>query len=169
MTKKNWSVGNRVQKQEKDVFIVGAITSLNMETVQRPSGFGSFGRVNKEETVLKSAVVKWDNGTEETLDYWALHPEDSPLERQFRAAVPAVQALIGEKLDLALKYLQEAEQIADDNGIPFYSPISPLSQSYIPDSLQEKWNDVSKEVVQQETETYSEYDFCGGWQHSAVC
>ncbi|HEY5267570.1 MAG TPA: hypothetical protein VII94_00345 [Candidatus Saccharimonadales bacterium] len=166
MSKKNWLVGDRVQKQEKEVFIVGAIASLNMKTEQHSARYGFPAR---EETVLDSAVVKWDNGVEETLDCWSLHPEDSVLERQFRATVPAIQSLIKEKLALSSRYLREAQQVADDNGIPFYSHISPLSQSYIPDSLQEKWNDVSKEVVQEETETYSEYDFCGGWQHSAVC
>lgn len=166
MSKKNWSVGDRVQKQDKDVFTVGAITSLNMKTEHHQS---YYGRPAREETVLDTAVVKWDDGTEETLDRWHLHPEDSALERQFRSTVPGVQALINEKLALASKALREAEQIANDNGIPFYSDISPVSQSYIPNSLQEKWNEVSRDIVQEETDAYSEYDYCGGWQHSAVC
>lgn len=169
MSKKNWSVGDRVQKRNKDAFIVGAITVLNTETITKSPGWGSLSSRSKEETVIKSAVVKWDDGTEETLQSWGLHPEDSALERQFRSAVPDVHALISEKLALSAQYLAEAQKISDDSGIPFYSHISPLSQSYVPNSLQEKWNEVSREVVQEETEAGSEDDYCGGWQHSAVC
>jgi hypothetical protein len=63
----------------------------------------------------------------------------------------------------------EAEKLSDEHGIPFGSNISPLSQSYFPNSFREKFPDLdldSEEI--QELVGYSEY-YEGGWEHSAVC
>src|SRR6185369_14445496 len=111
--------------------------------------------------------VKWDDGKEESnLSPWHVVPEDSPLEREFRLKAAEIGDMIHEKLAIASKALDEAEAIAEEHGISFSAGISPLSQSYMAASAGDKWPDVSKEFMNEITETYGEYD---GWQHSAVC
>jgi len=44
-------------------------------------------------------------------------------------------------------YLDEAEKIAEEHGIPFSSGVSPLSQNYMTRSFPEKWDGVSSDVA----------------------
>lgn len=118
------------------------------------------------ETVIKSITVKWDNGGEEKLKQYDVHQEDSELERAFRLASRDAQRRIAEKLEQAMAALNEAEAISEETGVPFSSGISPLGQSYIPASLEDKYPDVDREFIDDITGSYGE---CGGWQHSAVC
>lgn len=172
MSKENWKNGDRVQKSKwvgKDEIIsTGQITDVVTETRERKSyGYRSYSSVSETETVTKAISVKWDDGTEETgLSPWAVSPEDSALEREFRIKTREVQALIGEKLAQAAKALDEAEVIAEEHGISFSAGVSPLGQSYIAESASEKWEGVSEEFRNEITDTYGEYS---GWQHSAVC
>lgn len=178
MRRDPWKVGDRVQKIEwvngKEVIHVGAISDVVTETREKNSydrfgGYGYGSQKKTTETYVKSISVKWDDGKEETgLNTWAVHSEDSPLEREFRIKAAEVGNLIGEKLAIASKALDEAEAIAEEYGISFSAGVSPLSQSYIAASAEEKWPGVSEEFRNEVTEAYSEYGG-SGWAHSAVC
>ena len=168
----DYKVGPRVQKaslvNEKLNFRVGTISDVVFETVERKS-YDYYTRQDKTiyENIMKSITVKWDDGEEEpNINPWELSLEDSPLEREFRIKATEVLDLINAKLAIAGKALDEAEQIAEENGISFSSGISPLGQSYIASTVKEKWPDVDSELIYSVTEAYGEYD---GWQHSAVC
>lgn len=88
------------------------------------------------------------------------------LEAEFTKYVEEVQEKIYAKVKEAKEALNEACKIADENGVGFYSGISPLGQSYYVYPTG-KFAELDSEVVNDITGTYSEYD--AGWQHSAVC
>jgi hypothetical protein len=172
--KDEWKVGDRVQwidwNGQSETYFGGAITEVITATREKSAYRRFYGSNSSEtETFVSKVVVKWDDGEEETLDEYDADPEDTPLEREFRTKAPEIAKLINEKLKLASQYLDEAEAIASEHGIPFASNISPLSQSYMTPTFREKWPDVSKEVMESVTNTYAEYDEYSGWQHSAVC
>jgi hypothetical protein len=90
------------------------------------------------------------------------------LEKEFLSARDKAMDLIEKKIAKAHKALDEALDIAEEYGVPFYSSISPLSQNYTPDSFYEKFGpieDIAGEISGYENSP-GEY---GGWQHSAVC
>lgn len=166
MSKKEFEVGQRVQRYDYQTKImsVGSILSLEKETV--PASRDYFGRQNPAYDRVKAALVKWDDGTEGRVESYEIRAEDSELEHQFRTTANEIMNKINEKLALASKYLGEAEALADEHGIPFSSNISPLGQSYSPESFETKWEGIDKEMMQEVTGTYNEYS---GWEHSAVC
>lgn len=90
----------------------------------------------------------------------------SELEKTFAKVANDIIPQIEEKLAAAMKLLGEAEELSEEHGVPFYSNISPLGQSFRPESFAEKFSEVDSDVVYDLTESYGEYD---GWQHSAVC
>jgi hypothetical protein len=97
-----------------------------------------------------------------------LQPEDTEIEKQFRATAKEALAEIDAKVDTARQALSEAVAISEKHGIPFKASVSPLSQPYFPRSFEEKFEGINTEVVNEVTDTYNEY--CGsGWAHSAVC
>lgn len=168
----DWKVGDRVQKSSRnEEILVGVVTAVESAQEERTRYTHSlYGRSRQEEkymeTVIKSITVKWDNGGEEKLKQYDVHQEDSELERAFRLASRDAQRRIAEKLEQAMAALNEAEAISEETGVPFSSGISPLGQSYIPASLEDKYPDVDREFIDDITGSYGE---CGGWQHSAVC
>ncbi len=96
--------------------------------------------------------------------------ETSKLEAEFKETLAKVRPLIKEKLDVAMKALREAENIAEEHGVPFSSGLSPLGQSYYPKSFGKKFSKLDQDVVSDITGTWTEYygEFYG-WEHSAVC
>jgi len=165
-----WKVGDRVQTDKDDVIRVGVVTAIQTEQVERSRYTNYYTRSAPEkymETVVKTIDVKWDDGEEQKgMDRWSVYPEDSKIERTFRLAVSDAHKRIDEKLAVARAALREAEKISEETGIPFSASISPLSQSYIPQSLEQKFPDLDPEFVSDLTQAWGEY---GGWQHSAVC
>lgn len=175
MRPEQWKVGDRVQKFErkdgKEVIHVGVISDVITETRERNNydlyGYSYGSQKKTTETYVKSISVKWDSGTEEAgLNTWDVQSEDSPLEREFRIKAAEVINMIDEKLSIAAKAIEEAEAIAEEHGVSFSAGVSPLGQSYMAASASEKWPDLSKEFMNEVTDSYGEYD---GWQHSAVC
>lgn len=169
----DWKVGDRVQTDKDDQIRVGAITAVETEQVERTRrdysyGYGARSREEKYmETVIKSISVKWDDGEEQTgLGEYDVYPEDSEVEREFRLALNGAQARIDAEMEKAWAAIQAAVKISEETGIPFSAGVSPLSQSYIPNSLQEKFPGVSSEFYSELAGAYGEYE---GWQHSAVC
>src|SRR5579864_907823 len=168
-----WSVGDRCQTDKGDVIRVGAVTAVETEQVERTRrdysyGFSSRGREEKYmETEIKSISVKWDDGEEQTgLGEYDVYPEDSEAEREFRLALSDAQARIDAEMSKAWAALEAAVKISEETGIPFSAGVSPLSQSYIPNSLGEKFPGVDREFYSELAGAYGEYE---GWQHSAVC
>lgn len=170
MSKRDWQVGDRVQKINADhTFSVGSVTDRVMIT-RELNDYSSFKRGLKTETTLDKVAVKWDDGTQETLGIWSVEKEDSELEREFRKVAPAILDQIESKLAVARTALREATDIANQHGIPFSSDVSPLSQSYMTPSFTSKWPDVAAHVVEEVTQAYHNYgEEYYGWVHSAVC
>lgn len=164
----DWKVGDRVQTDKDDVIRVGAVTVVDSHTVEKTKhDWYSRKDTKYSEVEIKSINVKWDDGEEQTgLGKYDVYPEDSEVERSFRLAMGDAQARIDAKMDAAYAALQEAVKISEETGIPFGASISPLSQSYIPNSLQEKFPDIDREFYSELAGAYGEYE---GWQHSAVC
>lgn len=168
-----WNVGDRVQSEKTDQIRVGAVTAVETEQVERTRrdysyGYGARSRDEKYmETVIKSISVKWDDGEEQTgMGEYDVNREDSEMERSFRLALSDAQARIDAEMDKAWAAVQAACKISEETGIPFSAGVSPLSQSYIPNSLSEKFPGVEREFYSELAGAYGEYE---GWQHSAVC
>lgn len=75
-----------------------------------------------------------------------------------------------------MKALREAEALADKHGVPFRSGISPLSNSYVPNSFSKsKFAALERDVVCDIAGVWGEYisdmlsGYGNGWLHSAVC
>jgi len=93
----------------------------------------------------------------------------SELEKEFLAAKEQAEKEINEKLEVASKALTEAEQISEKYGVPFYSNVSFLSQTYTPNSFSEKFGELDKDWLWEIADSYYPDDDYPGWQHSAVC
>jgi hypothetical protein len=165
-----WKVGDRCQTDKDGNIRVGAVTVVETAQEDRTRYNYNYASRGREETytatVIKSISVKWDDGEEQqALDEWAVYPEDSKMERAFRLAVDEAQNRIDEKMATARAALREAVQISEETGIPFRASVSPLSQSYVPNSLSEKFPGVDREFYSEIAGASGEE----GWQHSAVC
>lgn len=167
-------VGDRVQTEEvvdgKAVFYVGAITEVHSsEKETQRYDYNTRKYVPTTYTSVDGYKVKWDDGEEEDVGPYDVHDEDSEVEREFRLVNLEAQKKIEEKLAKAMEALNEAEEIAEEYGVPFDSSISPLSQSYFPTTTREKFPHVDDEFINNVSGAYhSEYGG-EGWQHSAVC
>jgi hypothetical protein len=162
-----WKVGNRVQTDKNGEIKVGVITKVDSKEVQRTKhDWFSRKEVAYTEIEIASIDVKWDNGECQNLGQYDVYPEDSEMERAFRLALDDAQNRINEKLRIARAALDEAVEISEETGIPFSAGVSPLSQSYIPNSLSEKFPDVDRDFYSEVAGAWGEYE---GWQHSAVC
>lgn len=169
MSDKQFEVGDRVQHEEEDGSIdLGTITSITPATKEWESGFYNWSKEDQAATITY-AVVKWDSDNEiEQYNIDGLQAEDTELERQFRTTVRSVQEKIDEELQEAQDAIYRATKLAEEHGIPFSAGVSPLGNTYYPDSFSEKYGDLDREFVQGITDTYNEYGN-SGWKHSAVC
>lgn len=171
---RDWKVGSRVQDDElvdgKAVIYVGTITEINtVEKEQEKYDYTLRKYVPQTVTVIDNMKVKWDDGEEESVGQYDVYEEDSEHERQFRMVALVAKEKIEAKLAEASKALDEAEEIAEEYGVPFHSGISPLSQSYFPTTTSEKFPDVDSDFINEISDAYHS-DYGGeGWQHSAVC
>lgn len=92
------------------------------------------------------------------------------LEAEFEVVAQEAKAKINEKLQVAIKALNEATDIADEYGVPFYSNISELGQNYVPSTLAEKYKGIPQNIVEEATGVYVNEDLYGrGWERSALC
>lgn len=122
----------------------------------------------EREEMITYAVVKWDDNTTDTVDMDDLDVEDTPLEREFRLKANEVLAEIHRKCSEGARLLSEAVKLSEEHGIPFHPEISFLGQSYFPNSFEEKYKGVDRDLVYSITDASSEYGY-GGWEHSDVC
>ncbi len=163
-----WKVGDRVQTEKDGQFRVGAISAVESQEVERVKhDWYSRKETKYTEVEIKSIDVKWDDGEEQKgLGRWDVYQEDTEVERSFRLAVKDAQARIDEKMSEAYAAVEAAVKISEETGVPFSAGVSPLSQSYIPNSLSDKFPGVDREFYSEVADAYGEYE---GWQHSAVC
>lgn len=89
----------------------------------------------------------------------------SDLEIEFRDKFDDVSSRIRSHVDEALKHLNAAEKISKKEGVPFYSPISGISQQFSPSSAK-KFAEI--EELCEDFEELECDNFCG-WEHSAIC
>lgn len=94
---------------------------------------------------------------------------DPELEKEFEAACATAQAEIKVHMDAARAAVNLAVAAAEKHGVPFRAGISPLSNTYNPRSLKEKFGKLDREAVNDISGTWNEYPGESGWQHSAVC
>ena len=66
---------------------------------------------------------------------------NTALETEFEELVKATQIRIDEKLDIAIKAIQEAVEISEETGVPFRSYVCLLGNSYTPDSFEKLHGD----------------------------
>lgn len=165
-----WKVGDRVQTDKDNVIKVGVITAVDSKEVEvSRHDWRNRKVITDTELEIISLDVKWDDGVEQRgLDKYSVYREDSKVEREFRLAVQDASKKIKEKVALARKALQEAVEISEETGIPFRAGVSPLGNSYIPESINEKFPEIDSEFYSEITDAYSEYGE-PGWAHSAVC
>jgi len=91
------------------------------------------------------------------------------LELEFKALVDTVGKEIQTKVEMAEKLLDEAVELADRHGIPFYPGISTLGQPYVPASFKERFGALDKELVGDLTDI-GEYSLGHtGWRRSQLC
>lgn len=97
--------------------------------------------------------------------------KNTELENEFKKLIETVGKQIAAKVAEADRLMDEAIELADEHGIPFYSSgISQLGQAYVPNSFTEKFSELDRTLVEELTDV-SEYtlDEAYGWQHSQVC
>jgi hypothetical protein len=92
---------------------------------------------------------------------------NTELEKEFLKAKEEAEKEIQKYVDEASHALRKAVKASENYGIPFYSHISFLSNTYTPRSYDEKWSEVDQDWASDVADIYS--DGYPGWQHSAVC
>ena len=145
---------------------------LKVRLINDPSCRGTIvalsSRKNKDDV-----IVEWQDGDCSPVnpsDLEEVPLSDGQLEQQFETMADSVGAEIQTKLQQAEKLLNEACELADEHGIPFYTNVSLLGQPYVPEAFQSKWRDLDRDFVANITEVAS-YDLGSayGWAHSQVC
>lgn len=172
MNMSDFKVGDRVQWVDRDT---DEVTGGTIESTIAPKRMKTNDWWNTQkyteaerEEMITYANIKWDDNTSDSVDIDDLDPEDSALEREFRLAAAPVLSEIQRKVAQASKLLSEAVKLSEEHGIPFNSDVSFLGQSYTPESFQEKYPDLSSDLVYEITEASNEYGDAG-WEHSDVC
>jgi hypothetical protein len=146
----------------------GVVTVVCPASRPKPERSWSTEEQAKKSEWIPSITIKWEDGTESTHLEDEIEVRDSEVERQFRLTVNEIGTKIQDKLSKAAKLINEAEELAEEHGVPFNSGVSPLGQCYIPGSLGSLFSELDKEFAYNLTETYKEYGN-EGWAHSAVC
>jgi hypothetical protein len=90
--------------------------------------------------------------------------EKSDLEKKFEQAYSEGKRLIEEHLKKASEELNKAIQVSETLGVPFYSGISFIGNTYTPRSFSKIWDELDEDFLYDyEASSYP------GWEHSAVC
>ena len=161
-------------KRIKDTYRRGVVVLNNLgkdypdQLVLVQWDFDNFTAGFREEKELEMVNIR--DLIEEELFVNISTPEGLALEEEFKLLVKTVGKTINDKVEAANKLLQEAEQLAYDNGLPFSSPISPLEQPYIPSSFAQKYKLVNKILVEELTgiAEFALDQYGSGWQTSQL-
>jgi hypothetical protein len=95
--------------------------------------------------------------------------ELTELEKEFSDLVKVAKDQIEAKLKEARYAIQEAQNISERYGVPFYANVSPLSQSYFPKTYYAKFSELDSDFVVDLTDAYDKWGETYGWMHSSVC
>ena len=95
------------------------------------------------------------------------------LEKEFQDLIDSVGTEIEGKLEQAKLLLKEAVKLSEENGVPFYSPVSILGETYIPSSFVDKFKALNVDSIAELTgipaEDLEQNRYGRGWNHSQVC
>lgn len=92
------------------------------------------------------------------------------MEQEFKTLVDSIGEEIEAKLQQAHKLVKEACALADQHGVPFYSPVSTLGQNYVPELFGAKFSSLSKADITDLTSVPEDALFSPyGWNTSGVC
>jgi len=97
--------------------------------------------------------------------------DQKSIEAEYRKTVKKFLPKIEAKLSQAEKLINEATDIADEHGIPFYG-ICPLSQQYTPEGVPTLHDDVdcNQKLFEEITGCSPDSEYGNtGWEHSASC
>jgi len=70
------------------------------------------------------------------------------LEKEFRDIATSLNPKIKEELDKALEHIKRAEELSEEYGVPFSSPVAMQSDYYVPASFHDKFLKRSKDPVE---------------------
>jgi hypothetical protein len=99
------------------------------------------------------------------------------LEKQFLEAVELFDNEASGYFEIAEDAIQKIIEASEKHGIPFESRISPLRNSFIPRSFEQKWLNEIEKTTKNDLKN-SLYDLLDlyidkyhdeGWRYSAVC
>lgn len=74
------------------------------------------------------------------------------LEKEFRDIATSLNPKIKEELDKALEHIKRAEELSEEYGVPFSSPVAMQSDYYVPTSFHEKFLERSKDPLEYNDE-----------------
>lgn len=112
----------------------------------------------------------FEDEDEDLEDPDAKTPEELALEAEFEKVVKQAHAEIDAELKKASEHLTKAVKLSEMYGVPFSARVSPLSNTYTPQTFQKKFGRVDADFVDEVTDTWDdEGRSYGGWRHSAVC
>lgn len=162
-----FNVGDRCQWQDRDTDEItgGVVEAVIAPKITKPADWWNYTE-QQQQDFITYAVVSWDDGTTDTVDMDDLDKEDTALELEFRKVAESALKEIQDKVSQASALLSEAVALSEKHGIPFYSEVSFLAQSYKPTSFESKFSEVDSDFVYSVTNASSSY---AGWEHSDVC
>lgn len=165
----NFEVEDLVQLERDGVFKDGEVVKVETSTKSKKWPDNYYQLSDEERGDYHNQItVKWNDGTESVESELFLDKQDDEYQREFRIANNEAKELIYKYLAEAEEALAKAVEVSDKYGVPFYSGISFLSQSYRPPSVSEKFPNVDSDFISELADAYSEYGY-DGWEHSAVC
>lgn len=94
---------------------------------------------------------------------------EKQLENEFLTLCSTIGEEIRSKVEQAEKCIAEACQLADRHGIPFYSEVSELGQSYVPNLFNERFHSLDQKTVAELLDMRTwDLDHWRGWKHSQI-
>jgi hypothetical protein len=114
-----------------------------------------------------SFIVKTDAGIEHTVARDWLEVRDTPMEREFRNLNNEVGRHIQTLLQEADDKIYEAKKLSETHGLPFYSPVCDLGQSFCPGSFKTLYPNLDEDVAKviSDSDHIATYS---GWKHFAI-
>jgi hypothetical protein len=168
----SFKVGDKVQfinwSEDKPSLKDGELVAVIPPKKKRSDNYWALPEAQRAE-METCATVKWEDNTQSDIRMDLLTKRDSEIEREFRKMATQILDEIQEKVSVAAAYLHEAVELSEKHGVPFYSSLSQISQSYIPTTFSTQHGDIDPEIVEAITSTSIGYDHDRGWAHSAIC
>lgn len=95
--------------------------------------------------------------------------KEDQLEAEFLALSSTIGEEIKRKVEQAVRCINEARELADRHGIPFYSRVSELGQAYVPNLFADRFDSLDKKTVGSLLDMRTwDLNHSGGWKHSQI-